>query len=69
MTPQEEENSVKILLNEINKRDRVYDCVVSKFGSEDIEKKLISFFENYERLGKIVGEFKKMSKLDIQDDQ
>jgi hypothetical protein len=33
LTPQEEADSVKILLREINKRDRVYEAVAKKLGN------------------------------------
>jgi len=38
-------------------------------GAEDIEKKLDKFFTEYERMSKIIKEFKKMSKLNIDDSE
>lgn len=69
LTAEEEANSVKVLLNEINKRDKVYECVSKRLGAENIEKKLDKFFAEYERMTKIIREFKRMSKLNMDDDQ
>ena len=43
--------------------------MTKKLGTQNIEAKLNEFFVNYERMTKIVSEFKKMSKLNIDNDQ
>lgn len=69
LTADEEADSVRRLVDEINKRDKVYDTVTKIFGTEGTERKFEDFLANHERMRKIIDEFKRMSKLTIEDDE
>ena len=62
-----EESSVKTLLNEINKRDEIYELVCKRVGPDCTTDKVREFFLAYERMKAIIAEFKIMSKLEIDD--
>lgn len=60
---------VKALLAEINKRDEIYDLVCRRVGKDCTPESVREFFLGFERMRAIVQEFKRMSRLEIEDEE